>query len=214
MTEQTREQQLLEEFKTGLDKDGPIILAHRVAELEGEVKRLTDELGESEEEGASADNQIIKLTDERDAAIARAEKAERAATTAKASLTKATSPAKPRKLGDMDALADDRKEATAKLQELIGDADEAQIAFSDGTREIAGIAPVDVDGPAWNSDHPNGLLLKLPIDIEGPRDSASSVTIDGYALILDGKQVAYSRRSTPLQVAPGQRVKIENDIIF
>lgn len=215
MTEQTREQQLMDEFKEGLDKDGPIILVQRIAELEGEVSRM------SEDHGTSLNEKVGELQAELDAANkraddaeARADKADRAAKTAKASLTKATTPGKPRKLGAVDILDDDRKEATAKLQELIGDADEVQIAFSDGTREIAGIAPVDVDGPAWNADHPNGLLLKLPIDIEGPRESASSVTIDGYALILDGKQVAYSRRSAPLQVAPGQRVKIENDIIF
>lgn len=208
MTEQTREQQLLEEFKTGLEKEGPIVLAQRVVELEGELSRI------SEAQGTQQSDKVNNLMQQLDAANARADKAERAATAAKASLTKATPPAKPRKLGTVAVLSDDRKEATAKLQALIDDADEAQIAFSDGTREIAGIAPIDVDGPAWNSDHPNGLLLKLPIDIEGPRDSASSVTIDGYALILDGKQVAYSRRSTPLQVAPGQRVKIENDIIF
>lgn len=207
MTEQTREQQLMAEFKEGLDKDGPIVLVQRIAELEGELQQRKDaeaEFGEVLED----------LKRERDQANDRATQASAAASTAKASLSKALKPAKPRKLGAVDALDDDRKEATAQLQDLIDDADEVQIAFSDGTREIAAIAPVDVDGPAWNADHPNGLLLKLPIDIEGPRESASSVTIDGYALILDGKQVAYSRRSAPLQVAPGQRVKIENDIIF
>lgn len=207
MTEQTREQQLMEEFKAGLDKDGPIVLVQRIAELEGELQQRKDAEAEFGEV-------LENLKRERDQANDRATQASAAASTAKASLSKALKPAKPRKLGAMEALDDDRKEATAKLQKLIDDADEVQIAFSDGTREIAGIAPVDVDGPAWNGDHPNGLLLKLPIDIEGPRESASSVTIDGYALILDGKQVAYSRRSAPLQVAPGQRVKIENDIIF
>ena len=214
MTEETttilREQQLMEEFKAGLDKDGPIVLAQRVAELEAENKRLNEELDLSEEEGASTDDQIRTLTEERDAAIARAEAAEK---TSKAKVTKAPAPARPRKLGAVTGfVGDDQGSAADKLRAAIADADEVQIAFSDGTREVPGIDPIDIEGDAWRA-HQFGTVLREPVDIEGPRDG-SSVTIDGYALILDGKQVAYSRRSTPLQVAPGQRVQLRDDIIF
>jgi len=216
MNDMTRDQQLLEEFKEGLDKDGPVVLAQRVAELEGEVKLLNEALDASEEEGSSIDDQIRKLTEdleaaqtERDSAIARAEKAEGGEKKAKASLTKATTPAKPRKIGALD---EDKALAGDDLRKAIDKADEVQIAFSDGMREVHGIAPINVAGDAWG-DHQFGLVLKEDATIEGPREG-SSVTIDGYALILDGKHVAYARRSTPLQVAPGQRVSLKDDIIF
>ena len=209
MNDMTRDQQLLAEFKEGLEKDGPVVLAQRIADLEGEVKRLNDELDLSEEEGSSTDDQIRILTKERDDAIARAEKAEGGEKKAKASLTKATTPAKPRKFGAID---DGKALVGDDLRKAIDDADEVQIAFSDGTREVLGIPPINVAGDAWG-DHQFGTVLKEAATIEGPREG-SSVTIDGYALLLDGKQVAYSRRSTPLQVAPGQRVSLANDIIF
>lgn len=209
MNDMTRDQQLLEEFKEGLDKDGPIVLAQRIVDLETEVKLLNEALDTSEEEGSSSDDQIRTLTEERDAAIARAEKAEGGEKRAKASLTKATTPPKPRKIG---ALGEDKALGGDDLRKAIDGADEVQIAFSDGTREVHGIAPINVAGDAWG-DHQFGLVLKEDATIEGPREG-SSVTIDGYALILDGKHVAYARRSTPLQVAPGQRVSLKDDIIF
>jgi len=178
-------------------------------EANAEMTALTELLDASEEDGASTDDQIRVLTEERDAAIARAEKAEGGEKRAKASLTKATTPAKPRKIG---ALGEDKALAGDDLRKAIDDADEVQIAFSDGTREVHGIAPINVAGDAWG-DHQFGLVLKEDATIEGPREG-SSVTIDGYALILDGKHVAYARRSTPLQVAPGQRVSLKDDIIF
>ncbi|WP_308815559.1 hypothetical protein [Sphingomonas sp. GV3] len=209
MNDMTRDQQLLEEFKEGLEKDGPIVLAQRVAALEAENKQLTEELNLHEEEGASHDDQILKLTQERDEALARADKAESGEKSAKAKLTKATTPPKPRKLG---AIGDDKGLSGDDLRKAITDAKEVQIAFSDGTREVAGIPPINVEGEAWG-DHQFGLVLKEAAEIEGPREG-SSVTIDGYALILDGKHVAYARRSAPLQVAPGQRVNLKDDIIF
>lgn len=213
MNDMTRDQQLLDEFKEGLEKDGPVVLAQRVAQLETELKTANALLDEDNSENADAiadlTRQLDEVRTERDAAIARAEKAEGGEKRAKASLTKATTPAKPRKLG---AIADDKVLDKDDLRKAIDDADEVQIAFSDGTREVLGIPPINVTGDAWG-DHQFGTVLKEAATIEGPREG-SSVTIDGYALLLDGKQVAYSRRSTPLQVAPGQRVSLANDIIF
>ena len=167
------------------------------------IKLMNDQAGEWHD-------RVERLTQERDAAIARAEAAE---TTSKVKVTKASTPARPRKLGAVDGfVTDDKGTAADKLRAAIADADEVQIAFSDGTREVRAIDPIDVEGDAWRA-HQFGTVLREPVDIEGPRDG-SSVSIDGYALILDGKQVAYARRSTPLQVAPGQRVQLRDDIIF
>lgn len=248
MTELTRDQQLLDEFKAGLDKDGPIVLAQRIAVLEDQNKALAAastgadnelltaltraETLEKERDAAITERdaanedangwaeldkatkqQIEDLKIQRDAAIDRAEKAEGGEKRAKASLTKATAPVKLRKIGAVDAIeGDDDETAIEKIRAAIGKADDVQIAFSDGTREVPGLSPVNVAGDAWK-DHPNGLMLSEPVEIEGPGEG-TSVTIDGYALMLDGKQFAYARRSTPLQIAPGQRMKITDDIIF
>lgn len=215
MTELTRDQQLLEEFKAGLDKDGPIVLAQRIAALEKEKAALIAAQAGHDDELEAERERADTAEKDRDAAIARAEKAEGGEKRAKASLTKATTPAKPRKLGAMDnALVSDRSNVSDadQMKLAIAEADEVQIAFSDGTREVPGLQPVNVAGDAWRQ-HQFGLMLTETVELAGP-DGGSSVTIDGYALLLDGKQVAYCRRSAPLQVGPGQRVNIVDDIIF
>lgn len=202
MTAPNRAQALMDEFKTGLDKDGPIVLAQRVAELEDQNAALIAAQ-------TGLDEDIERERKRADAAEARATKAEAGETKAKGQVKKLTTPAKPRKLGAIDG----ERSSIEELRELIDDGDEVSIAFSDGTREVAGIAPVAVSGDAW-SETATGLMLAKKVDIDGPGDTGTSVTIDGYALMIDGKQVAYSRRSTPIQIAPGQRVQIVDDINF
>lgn len=208
MADETREQQLMNEFQASLDKDGPIVLAKRVAELEEQVTTLTaaqvgqdDELVKERERADAAEL-------DRDQAIARAEAAEKKEKAASGKLHTLTTPKKPRAIG---AMKDAENLAGEDLRKAIDDADDIEIVFSDGKREV-GVPPVAVEGAVWK-DHPFGLLLDRPIDIEGP-DGAGSISITGYALLLDGKQVAWRERSMPLQVAPGQRVQIADDILF
>lgn len=198
----TREQQLMEEFKAGLDKDGPIVLAQRVAALETSVQDLTQERNDLQ-------TALDATEADRAAALKRADAAEKAGKAAAAKVTRAAAPAKPRKIG---ALADGRAVEGEDLQKAIADADEVEIAFTDGTREIAGLDPIAVEGDCWRKG-PRGLVLDKPVAIEGPA-GVTSVSIAGYALILDGKQVAYCERGMPLQLAARQRVTLENDIIF
>ncbi|WEK43636.1 MAG: hypothetical protein P0Y64_02040 [Candidatus Sphingomonas colombiensis] len=233
----TRDQQLLEEFKAGLDKDGPIVLAQRIAELEAdrdrasdavatvqaerdallaraetaeaENKRLTEELDASDEDGASVDDQIIKLTAERDAAIARADAAAAAGQKAAAKVKKLAAPKAPRKLGP---LPEGKALAGEDLVAAIADADHVEIAFSDGKRELASLAPIAVTGEAWRR-HAFGLMLSAPVHLDGPAGNASTA-IAGYALLLDGDQVAWCARAVPLAIAPGQKVTIADDILF
>ncbi|WP_287459201.1 hypothetical protein [Sphingomonas sp.] len=208
----SRAQQLLEEFKAGLDKDGPVVLAQRVAALEAELAGAKDAADSNHEsltgQLVAADDRIAALTEERDAALERATKAEAAGQKAVAQVKKLTTPAKPRKLGP---LSSDLLDATALL-EAIADADEIQIAFSDGKKDVAGIAPIAVSGDAWKR-HQFGVMLAAPIELEGPQGGAST-RIAGYALLLDGKQVAWCERSSPLPIAPGQRVTIVDDVLF
>lgn len=221
----TREEQLQEEFKQALEEGGPIVLVRKIASLEDELAKTGDALDlavkerdaaakradEAETDHSSALRRANERADtaekERDAAVARADKAEKGEKSAKAQVTKASAPAKPRKLGP---IAD--SPASADVFKAISEAEEVEIAFSDGARELVGLTPRKVSGDAWRQ-HPNGLMLTKSIEIEGPALS-KSLTIDGYALLIDGKQIAYSRRSSPLQIAPGQRVDLTDDIIF
>ncbi len=216
MEDMTRDQQLLAEFKEGLDKDGPIVLAQRVAALEGENAALIAAQIGLEDDGLRAiertdelKQQLETVTAERDAAIERADKAEAGEKKAKAEIRKASTPARLRKI----AVLDDGKALHGEdLQKAIADADEVVIAFSDGQREVAGVSPIEVTGDAWRPHH-FGLLLNTPVELLGPNDGPSA-SIDGYALLLDGKQVAYCQRPQPLQLAAGQRINLAGDIIF
>ncbi|KTT68796.1 DUF7518 family protein [Sphingomonas sanguinis] len=207
-TELTREQQLMEEFKAGLDKDGPVVLAQRVAELEGQVAALTaaqtgleDELVQQRERADAAELARDEATD-------RAEAAEKEGRAAQGKLRQLGKPTKPRAFGVMPA----NKIMTGDaLRDAIAKADAVEIVFSDGKREV-GVPPIAVEGAAWK-EHAFGLLLDRPVDIVGP-DGIGSTSIAGYALLLDDKQVAWRERSMPLQIAPGQRIQIADDILF
>lgn len=153
-------------------------------------------------------------------AEARADKAEAALTKAKARVKTGDAPTRPRKLAAMvddDASRTTVAERREALQKLIADADKVEIAFSDGKKEIAGLAPIVVEGDVWR-EHTLGLMLRDPVTVAGPAPSAggggTSVAIAGYALLLDGKQVAYTVRSDALNIAPGQKISLQDDIYF
>lgn len=206
--EMTRDQQLLEEFKAGLEKDGPIVLAQRVAALEEERDQASGAVTAIEAERDAASERIVALEAERDAALARADAAEAAGRKAIAKVKKVDAPSSPRKLGP---LPEGKRLADDDLVAAIGGADRVEIAFSDGKRELAGMAPIGVSGEAWKR-HAFGVMLGEPVHLEGPQEA--STRIAGYALLLDGKQVAWCQRSSPLPIAPGQRVTIVDDILF
>lgn len=178
--ELTLEEQLQDQFKDGLDRDGAVALAIRVHELEEEIaKAKTD--------------------------AANAVKAAKAG-----AATKAAKPPKPRKLAPIDEA--DRL-SVEDLKAAIAEAETVEIAFSDGAREIAEAAPLSIEGDAWR-EHSNGLLLSAPAEIVGPAADGTSYRVDGYALLLDGKQVAYCKRSDPLTVVPGGKHSLAGDVIF
>ena len=146
---------------------------------------------------------------ERDAATAKAEKA---ASAAKAAVTRGEKSTNPRKLGPVDnALTGDA------LSDAIAAADangkKVEMVLSDGKREIAGIAPIAVTGDVWR-EHTLGKMLKDPVVVHGPAMGETGFTIDGYALLIDGKQVAYCKRSDVINIAPGGQASIADDIYF
>lgn len=206
----------MEEFQAGLEKDGPIVLAGRIAALEAANATLIEEAATRGEALAAETVRADRAEADRDDALALVAKAEQAAEAAaageraaRAAVTRIAAPVKPRRLG---MLAEDKALTGAALRAAIAGAEAVEIAFSDGRLELAGIDPVRVSGAAWR-EHGFGLLLAMPVELVGPGGGAG-VAIDGYALLLDGRQVAYARRSVPLPLFAGQRVNIEGDIIF
>jgi hypothetical protein len=163
-----------------------------------DAKRITD-----------LEDQVAALTKERDEHAARADKAERAATAARAKVTAGPAEKRPRKLGP---IAEDKTLDRDELKAAIADADKVEVAFSDGEREVAGSSPVHVEGDAWRS-HSLGLMLDQPVRLTAPHNGAGW-TVRGYALLLDGKQVAWAERSTALHIGAGRTLNLEHDIIF
>lgn len=204
---QTREQELAEEFQTGRD-DGD------VAQLQAQLETVTAErdalqlaLDAKEADWEAQRESLLKDTAD---ALAARDKAEAATKRAKAKVTQGDSPAKPRKLA---AMKEGSELSGDDLREAIADADKVEIVLSDGTREIAGIPPIVVEGDTWK-EHTLGYMLRDPVEISGPSVGDAGFQIDGYALLIDGKQVAYTKRSDPVNVAGGTKVSLADDIYF
>lgn len=121
-------------------------------------------------------------------------------------------PGKPRKLGPIADAPEDAAERAAELRERMADADQVEILFADGDKD-SGLPPAVITGEAW-ADHANGLKLNVPLDLHGSGHGGSSFRVTGYALLVDGKQVAWAPRLDPVQVGVGQHVRIEDDIFF
>ncbi|HJO64972.1 MAG TPA: hypothetical protein QF469_06485, partial [Sphingomonas sanguinis] len=175
-------------------------LNNQVAALKAAQTGLKDELVQQRERADAAELA-------RDEATGRAEAAEKEGRAAQGQLRQLGKPTKPRTFG---AMPDNKILTGDALRKAIADAEDVEIVFSDGKREV-GVPPIAVEGAAWK-EHAFGLLLDRPVDIVGP-DGIGSTSIAGYALLLDGKQVAWRERSMPLQIAPGQRIQIADDIL-
>lgn len=183
-------------------------------DAEGRLQNGLTELGYPPEAGPEGADTVDKalfllrgLQSERDELATKLETAEKATKRAKAKVTAGDAPAKPRKLTTAASELD--RDA---LKDAIASAEKVEVAFSDGKAEIAGLAPLSVEGDSWK-DHTRGLMLRDPVELP-PSAAPTSVSVKGYALLLDGKQAAYTERSDPLTIAPGQRVGLTDDIYF
>jgi hypothetical protein len=102
--------------------------------------------------------------------------------------------------------------APSTLLDCIRAAAEVHLIFSDGKRELAGLAPLRIDGDAWRVVV-NGLALQLPsLTVNGPLMGQADLA--GYGLFLDGKQAAWAGRPDVLTLHPGQQVNLTHDVIF
>lgn len=158
--------------------------------------------------GPAATVEIIERLDAATAEVADLKQKLEAATKKASKLSRGEASAdKPRKIGPMK-----ERLSIEDLRAAIGGADKIEILFGDGKRE-SGAAPVVVEGDAW-SDHALGLMLREPVEIHGPAHGSQPYHVRGFALVLDGKQVAWWERPEPLMVAAGQRYQLSNDIFF
>lgn len=203
--EQKGEQESADQAKL-VDSD-PRIVALEAALAEAQSKQdATDaelaQLAQSMlDHAAKAEDKIARLTAERDALQAKLAKIE-----AEPKAKRAPKVAKARKVGPVDG-----QPSLDELLELIGMAETVDIAFSDGEKEIA-IEPRRIEGKAWAMTAV-GLVLRLPeFIVHGPLTGPA--TLAGYGLLLDGELVAFARRSEPLEVAPGRRMDLRNDVVF
>lgn len=159
----------------------------------------------------AAGDRFDALKAENERLVAENKKLEAAAKKA-ASTAKAEKRAAP-KLRKIGQLKDGEARLSASdLHELIRDADEVEVVFSDGKSEIAGLDAIVVSGDAWRHG-PFGLKLDLPdLTVTGPARDAYEV--DGYGLLIDGVLVAYHKRMDPLRIGPNARVSLKDDVIF
>lgn len=113
---------------------------------------------------------------------------------------------KPRKIGAGKFGGDPRA-----LKALIDDADTIELVFSDGRSELPGIAPRMIEDGAWR-ETAGGLKLQVPsLEVRG---GDQTVELAGYALLLDGDQVAWSARSDRLTIRSGMTINLKDDVVF
>lgn len=176
----------------------------QAAELDERAARilaLEGDLFDTQAQLADCQSFLLKTAKERDELAAKLAKLD-----AEPKAAKGARVAKARKCGPVDNPA-----SLPDLQELIGMADVVELVFSDGKREL-GIEPRVISGKAWAMTAA-GLALRLPeFPLVGP--ATGPVTIAGYGLFLDGAQVAWAGRGDPMEVPPGRRMDLRNDVVF
>lgn len=107
--------------------------------------------------------------------------------------------------------------APGDLLELLDDAETVELAFvgADGV-EIAELRPRSIGGggAAWRL-FGGRLRLKVPeLIVHGPRPGEPPFVLAGYALLVDGEQLAIARRSEPLTIGAGAKFELKDDVAF
>jgi hypothetical protein len=209
-----------------MDDKSAAAMADRVTKAEATLAQA-----EKDRDAALADLKTANATadanaQDRDAARSELEKADQELACAReklsqigdqlATITEQEAAGKPRSLvapkTPKSTDPDDIAEARTALRAKIEDADDVEIMFSDGRKQIMELGVRKIAGDAWK-DSSIGLLLDQPVELYGVGIGGGTLTIAGYALILDGEVAAYTPRDE-LQIQPGAHVKLENDIYF
>ena len=134
-----------------------------------------------------------------------------------ASKAKATPSARrdsARALGPLKGKKEGSGPSGEELLAAIAVAETVEIGFSDGKREIKALPAQLIQGDAWQAAT-NGIRLRVDkLQIFGPNREESAIKLAGYALLLDGEQVAYSARMDVLTLSPGGTYDLKDDVIF
>lgn len=104
--------------------------------------------------------------------------------------------------------------SAAELLELIEQADDVEIVASDGTAEIEGVPGFGID--AGGLVERRGLLvLDVPsLRVTGPNTGTATRTIAGFALVVDGEQVAWSALPDAIPLGAGQEYELKDSVVF
>lgn len=219
------QQTLIEDFKKGLDPDSAFAMAERLQKLEEgsadreDLQKQLDaanaKIGELEARPSTDElnEKLARIESERDEHARRADAAEAKAKEAPKKVTQKDAGPKARTFRpgvDLVAMSQEERNAHhADLLDQIEDADDVEIAFTDGKKEILSLGLHAVSGNVWKRTL-QGLAMTVPIDLRG-RDG--QVRVEGYALLLDGKPAVHTMLDTPQTIAEGAHLRID-DIHF
>lgn len=119
-----------------------------------------------------------------------------------------------RALGPLKLKGDAKPLAGEDLMAAIAAADVVEVAFSDGKREIKQLPAQLIQGDAWQLAT-NGVRLRVDkLPVYGPNRDEAELKLAGYALMIDGEQVAYAARIDVLTLKPGGTYDLKDDVIF
>lgn len=125
-------------------------------------------------------------------------------------LAKGRESGKPRKVGpDFPALEADNGDQKPLDRIMNGD-DALELVFSNGTDELLEFQPYDVRGTSFER-HAGGWRLRDPILLKG---SSEDTRVRGVALLLHGKQIAWSAFAEAVRVPRNQEVNFDKMISF
>lgn len=162
------------------------------------------------------DQQLADQHEELKAANRRLASQRGATTKAKAKIVELEEAGRPRKLGPLSAVFDDGAEAFTvhDLLTAIDGAGELVLAFSDGENELVGIRPRQVRADAFRFTRGRVQFTDEPLEVTGPGQAGSALSLAGVALLVDGEQVAWSPMAQPIALGAGQTVNLAGSVIF
>lgn len=85
-----------------------------------------------------------------------------------------------------------------------------ELVASDGKHEVIAFHPIEAEGRAF-VPFGHQMMLNVPIDLKG---AAGDETVDGFALLHDGKQIDYAKLLEPLKIHAGEHHRVANAIFF
>lgn len=166
-------------------------------------------LGELETRAKIVVDGVEEIADERDQ-LKRSLSAQKGATTkTRNEVEQLKEASRPRALGKGESLGDMRV-----LLQLVDEADQVELAFSNGRTEIPGVPPVRLTGEPLVLRRGTLRLATESLQVTGPNTAKAPPSLAGFALVLDGEQVAWAPLSSPLSLGAGQTYELKDSVVF